>query len=81
MSSRSVATPLPRAGLRSRDRALIQILILRLQRNVRFPSPTGRTALFGNAQILVRASELVVKRDKPGAERAGQPRVACIVKR
>ncbi len=38
-------------------------------------------ALFGPAQIFVRARKLVVKRDEFGPERAGEPKVACVVKR
>ena len=37
--------------------------------------------LVGAAEIFVRAGELVVKRDKLDAERTGEPKVACVVKR
>src|ERR1700730_13908673 len=72
-----------RAMLRRGSRAYTD-LAPRRQQNIGLGDPSSwaigtqesQTSLFGAAQIFVRAGEPVVKRDKLGAERAGQPKVA-----
>lgn len=84
MSSRSVATLLPARFERSRIARLYRFsAVAPAKMSEGFPAilTRGVASLSGAAQILVRAGEPPVERDKLGAARAGEPKVACVVKR